>query len=77
MDIYVIGECVLWDNCIYGLVVLGYVMVCVVVVNLMGGEGEFVGVDMSIKFKLMGVEVGLIGDVYVKILGVLVYIYYN
>lgn len=77
LNIYVVGECVLWDNKIFGLVVFGYIMVCMVVSYIIGGDVEFVGVDMSIKFKLMGVEVGLIGDVYECIVGVFSYIYLN
>lgn len=45
-------------------------MVCVVVSYLIGGDICFIGVDMSIKLKLMGVEVGFIGDVYEWIEGV-------
>lgn len=37
----------------------------------------FIGVDMSIKLKLMGVDVGFIGDVYGWIFGCLIYIYEN
>lgn len=31
VDIYVIGECVVWNGIVYGFVVFGYDMVCVVV----------------------------------------------
>ena len=76
-DIYAIGECALWDNRIYGLVAPGYAMARAAVANLTGGEGEFAGADMSTKLKLMGVEVGSIGDAHAKTPGALVYTYHN
>lgn len=69
LDVLVIGECVLWDNKIYGLVVLGYQMVCIVVVIFVGEDVCFSGVDMSIKLKLLGVDVVLFGDVQGCMLG--------
>lgn len=43
-----------------------------VVVDIICGDNvlEFIGVDMSIKLKLMGVDVVSIGDVYGMIKGV-------
>ena len=76
-DIYAIGECALWDNRIYGLVAPGYAMARAAVAHLTGGEGEFAGADMSTKLKLMGVEVGSIGDAHAKTPGALVYTYHN
>jgi len=76
-DIYAIGECALWDNRIYGLVAPGYAMARAAVANLTGGEGEFAGADMSTKLKLMGVEVGSIGDAHAKTPGALVYTYHS
>ncbi|MFS1704613.1 FAD-dependent oxidoreductase, partial [Alteromonas sp. AMM-1] len=76
-DIYAIGECALWDNRIYGLVAPGYAMARAAVADLTGGKGEFAGADMSTKLKLMGVEVGSIGDAHVKTPGALVYTYHN
>ncbi len=76
-DIYAIGECALWDNRIYGLVAPGYAMARAAVAHLTGGEGEFAGADMSTKLKLMGVEVGSIGDAHVRTPGAQVYTYHN
>ena len=68
-DIYAIGECALWDNKIFGLIAPGYSMAKSAVSHLTGGglNGEvktFSGADMSTKLKLLGVEVGSIGDAH-------------
>ena len=65
-DIYAIGECALWDKKLFGLVAPGYNMARVVASQLTGGELEFLGADMSTKLKLLGVEVGSIGDAHAK-----------
>lgn len=62
--IYAIGECALYDNRIFGLVAPGYRMAEVAADNLCAGEAEFNGADMSTKLKLMGVEVGSVGDAH-------------
>jgi len=76
-DIYAIGECALWDNRIFGLVAPGYTMARAVAANIAGKEGEFAGADMSTKLKLMGVEVGSIGDAHARTPGALSYTYHN
>jgi len=63
-DIYAIGECALWDNKIFGLIAPGYAMAKAAVSHLTGGEKQFTGADMSTKLKLLGVEVGSIGDAH-------------
>jgi nitrite reductase (NADH) large subunit len=86
-NIYAIGECALWNNFIFGLVAPGYAMAKVVAKHIAGftteGNGEnrdiaeFTGADMSTKLKLMGVEVGSIGDAHGKTEGALTYTYEN
>jgi nitrite reductase (NADH) large subunit len=76
-SIYAIGECALWQNKIYGLVAPGYAMARVVADHICGIDNQFVGADMSTKLKLMGVEVGSIGDAHAKSPGALVYTYEN
>lgn len=60
--IYAIGECALWGGRIFGLVAPGYQMAKVAASGLTGGELLFQGADMSTKLKLLGVDVGSIGD---------------
>ncbi|MFT5756518.1 MAG: nitrite reductase (NADH) large subunit [Alteromonadaceae bacterium] len=63
-NIYAIGECALWDNKIFGLIAPGYAMAKSAVSHLTGGEKRFTGADMSTKLKLLGVDVGSIGDAH-------------
>ncbi|MGI0117505.1 nitrite reductase large subunit NirB [Zooshikella sp. RANM57] len=63
-NIYAIGECALWNKKIFGLVAPGYQMARVVVSHITGGNEQFLGADMSTKLKLLGVEVGSIGDAH-------------
>jgi len=65
-DVYAIGECALYDNRIFGLVAPGYRMAEVAAANIAGDESLFSGADMSTKLKLLGVEVGSIGDAHGK-----------
>ena len=60
--VWAIGECALWSGKIFGLVAPGYQMARAVVAELLGSGGAFRGADMSTKLKLMGVDVGAIGD---------------
>ena len=60
--IFAIGECALHEGMIYGLVAPGYEMADVVVSNLLGGQKEFPGYDMSTKLKLIGIDVASFGD---------------
>lgn len=76
-DIYAIGECALYDGMIYGLVAPGYAMAQAVVNQLNAEPGSFEGADMSTKLKLMGVDVGSIGDPHGKDEGAMAYIYEN
>ncbi|MBU2872208.1 nitrite reductase large subunit NirB [Colwellia sp. E2M01] len=76
-NIYAIGECALWNNFIFGLVAPGYNMAKVAAKHISGEDGEFTGADMSTKLKLMGVEVGSIGDAHAKTEGSLTYTYEN
>jgi nitrite reductase (NADH) large subunit len=82
-NIYAIGECALWNNFIFGLVAPGYTMAKVAAKHIAGITGEngeiaeFTGADMSTKLKLMGVEVGSIGDAHGKTAGALTYTYEN
>jgi len=76
-DIYAIGECALWDNKIFGLVAPGYSMARTAVSHLTDGDTTFNGADMSTKLKLMGVEVGSIGDAHERTEGALSYTYLN
>ncbi len=63
-DIYAIGECASWHQHVYGLVAPGYKMARVVAGQLSGQPGVFDGADMSAKLKLLGVDVGGIGDAH-------------
>ncbi|MDO6695162.1 nitrite reductase large subunit NirB [Aliiglaciecola sp. 3_MG-2023] len=74
-DIYAIGECALWNNFIFGLVAPGYTMARAAASNIVGGDVAFEGADMSTKLKLMGVEVGSIGDAHAREHGALTYTY--
>lgn len=76
-DIYAIGECALWQNRIFGLVAPGYTMARAAVSHLTGGDTRFTGADMSTKLKLMGVEVGSIGDAHERTEGAQSYTYFN
>ncbi|HEY8567851.1 nitrite reductase large subunit NirB [Microbulbifer sp.] len=63
-NIFAIGECALFDNRIFGLVAPGYSMARTAVSLLCGDAAEFNGADMSTKLKLLGVDVGSIGDAH-------------
>ncbi|WP_136069355.1 nitrite reductase large subunit NirB [Modicisalibacter radicis] len=62
--ILAIGEVALWNDSIFGLVAPGYQMAKVALATLTEGEETFRGADMSTKLKLMGVDVGAIGDAH-------------
>ena len=74
-NIYAIGECALWQQRIFGLVAPGYQMARVAVSHITGGESTFTGADMSTKLKLLGIEVGSIGDAHGKTEGAMSYIF--
>ncbi len=61
-NIFAIGECAVLGNFIYGLVAPGYRMAEAAVSQLTKEQQSFTGADMSTKLKLLGVEVGSVGD---------------
>lgn len=74
-DIYAIGECACWQGKVYGLVAPGYKMAQVALAHLIGESVKFEGADMSAKLKLMGVDVGSIGDAKAKTIASRSYVY--
>ncbi|WP_434984638.1 nitrite reductase large subunit NirB [Vreelandella zhaodongensis] len=62
--ILAIGEVALWNQSIFGLVAPGYQMAKAALSTLTGGDTHFSGADMSTKLKLLGVDVGSIGDAH-------------
>lgn len=76
-DIFAVGECALYEGRIYGLVAPGYTMARTAAAVIGGGDGAFVGADMSTKLKLLGVDVGSIGDAYGRTPGAVSYRYQN
>ncbi len=83
-NIYAIGECALWNNFVFGLVAPGYMMASIASKHILQSLGHyedafepFTGADMSTKLKLMGVDVGSIGDAHGKTSGSLSYVYEN
>lgn len=76
-DIYAIGECALYGNMIYGLVAPGYRMAEVAVQQFSDLEEKpsFKGADMSTKLKLLGVDVGSIGDAHGQTPGAVTYVF--
>ncbi|KKN16239.1 hypothetical protein LCGC14_0977820, partial [marine sediment metagenome] len=63
--IHAIGECALWDQRIFGLVAPGYTMARTLSAVLnRDRDAAFTGADMSTKLKLLGVDVGSIGDAH-------------
>lgn len=76
--VYAIGECAVWDNQIFGLVAPGYSMASTCAAQISGDHSQtFTGADMSTKLKLMGVDVGSIGDAHGKSADSLSYLYQN
>ncbi|HEX6638413.1 MAG TPA: nitrite reductase large subunit NirB [Steroidobacteraceae bacterium] len=77
-DIYAIGECAAFDGRIFGLVAPGYQMARIAAARLLGKEeAAFAGADMSTKLKLLGVEVGSIGDAHGTTPGARVYSFFD
>ena len=63
--IFAIGECASWNGSVFGLVAPGYTMARTVAAHLAGHVAQpFTGADMSTKLKLLGVDVGSIGDAH-------------
>lgn len=66
-DIYAIGDVASWQNSTVGLVAPGYDMARACAAHLLGqAEPTFTGSSPSTKLKLLGVEVGSIGDAHGK-----------
>ena len=65
-SIYAIGECAAYEGRIFGLVAPGYQMARIAAARVLGEPKakSFAGADMSTKLKLLGVEVGSIGDAH-------------
>jgi nitrite reductase (NADH) large subunit len=63
-DIFAIGECASFGGRIFGLVAPGYRMAEAAVSQLGDDKQFFQGADMSTKLKLLGVDVGSIGDAH-------------
>jgi nitrite reductase (NADH) large subunit len=62
-NIFAIGEVVVHNNMVYGLVAPGYEMAECVVKQIIGETPKsFTGFDMSTKLKLIGTDVGSFGD---------------
>ncbi|VAW47648.1 Nitrite reductase [NAD(P)H] large subunit [hydrothermal vent metagenome] len=76
-DVFAVGECALHDGIMYGLVAPGYAMAQAVVDQLNNKTATFEGADMSTKLKLMGVDVGSIGDPHGNDEDALSYVYEN
>ncbi len=76
-NIYAIGECASYGNFIYGLVAPGYRMAEVTAEQFSNLEEKpsFKGADMSTKLKLLGVDVGSIGDAHGNAEGIISYVY--
>lgn len=63
--IFAIGECASWNGSVFGLVAPGYAMARNLAARLLGETADdFTGADMSTKLKLLGVDVGSIGDAH-------------
>lgn len=72
-DIFAIGECALFGGRIFGLVAPGYRMAEAAVSQLCKEKQSFQGADMSTKLKLLGVDVGAIGDAHGRQEGAVAY----
>ncbi len=73
--IYAIGECAAWQDSVFGLVAPGYKMAQVASDALTGRDSAFQGADMSAKLKLLGVDVGGIGDAHGRTPGARSYVW--
>ncbi|WP_025885142.1 nitrite reductase large subunit NirB [Asaia prunellae] len=62
--VFAIGECASWQELVFGLVAPGYTMARTAAAVIAGEEATFSGADMSTKLKLLGVDVGSIGDAH-------------
>ena len=77
-SIYAIGECAAFEGRIFGLVAPGYQMARIAAARVLGVPSEvFAGADMSTKLKLLGVEVGSIGDAHGTTAGARAYSFFD
>lgn len=75
-NIYAIGECALWSGRTYGLIAPCNQMATAAAEQIThSGDNAFTGFDMSTKLKLMGVDVGSIGDAHANTTGAKTYTY--
>ncbi len=75
-NIYSIGECSLWEGRIFGLIAPCNQMATIAAEKITEtGLTQFTGFDMSTKLKLMGVDVGSIGDAHANTPGSKTYTY--
>ena len=75
-SIFAIGECALYQDRIFGLVAPGYDMAKAAAGVLAGDtDAAFAGADMSTQLKLLGVDVGSIGDAHGRSAGAAAYTY--
>ncbi|TGD73013.1 nitrite reductase large subunit [Mangrovimicrobium sediminis] len=75
-DIYAVGECALFGGRIFGLVAPGYRMAETAAASVAGTDGVlFQGADMSTKLKLLGVDVGSIGDAHGRTPGAMSFVF--
>jgi len=75
-NIYAIGECSLWNGRIFGLIAPCNQMATIAAEQITDtGSTQFTGFDMSTKLKLMGVDVGSIGDAQGNTAGAKTYTY--
>ncbi|WP_338013004.1 nitrite reductase large subunit NirB [Oceanospirillum linum] len=84
-SILAIGECALWGGQVFGLVAPGYQMAKVAAHHLLDqlvpagtltpDAPTFTGADMSTKLKLLGVDVGSVGDAHARTPGAKTYRY--
>ena len=72
-NIFAIGECALFGGRIFGLVAPGYRMAEAAASQLCKEKQSFQGADMSTKLKLLGVDVGAIGDAHGRQEGAVAY----
>ena len=75
-SILAIGECALYEGQIFGLVAPGYEM-AKTAAGVLAKESEavFRGADMSTKLKLLGIDVGSMGDAHARTKGADTYTY--
>ncbi len=77
-NIFAIGECAAFEGRVFGLVAPGYQMARIAAARILDTEeAPFGGADMSTKLKLLGVEVGSIGDAHASTPGARVYSFFD